>query len=210
MPPVSHAPTTITFQQGADGYTHTIDTTLREGSPSTRYDQARALHIDAADRNVTGHASQGLLQFGDLFGNEHDQIPTAAHIVKAQLTVQNSDTGDGAELHRMLISWDGHATWNSFRGGIKADAREAVQAADVVTGHQPGSGATTFDVTESVQAWADGQANDGWAFLPSGNDGWDFKTSESKTPPILTVQYTLDDSTLSSSAPAEPGGEWFI
>jgi len=46
----------------------------------------------------------------------------------------------------------------------------------------------TVDLTKSVQAWVNGQANHGWFFEPTSSDGWDFQTAEGKQPPALIVE----------------------
>ena len=43
------------------------------------------------------------------------------------------------------------------------------------------------DVTQSVQAWVDGQVNYGWALLNNSTDGWDFMTAHGYQPPALIV-----------------------
>ncbi|MBL0408649.1 DNRLRE domain-containing protein, partial [Microvirga aerilata] len=184
------------FQQGLNGYTGTLDTMVQEDSPTTSYGSAsrsgfNAIHIDAADKDVSGRESQGLLQFTGLIGTGSGQIPHGARITKAGLTLHNSSPGDGAALHRVLATWDENSTWNSLSNGIQANDTDAVATAEVITGEQPGSGASTFDVTASVQAWADGAKNEGWAFLPLGENGWDFRSSEGQAPPTLNVEYTL-------------------
>jgi VCBS repeat-containing protein len=62
-------------------------------------------------------------------------------------------------------------------------------------------GTRTFDVTASVQAWAGGATNYGWAFLPSGTNGWDFYSAEGTTTPKLTIDYTTGSTTPSNTAP---------
>jgi len=43
------------------------------------------------------------------------------------------------------------------------------------------------DVTQSIQAWANGQKNHGWALLNNSTDGWDFETGNGFQPPALLV-----------------------
>jgi hypothetical protein len=98
----------------------------------------------------------------------------------------------------MLKPWAATDTWSSLTfqsNGIQADGIEATSASQA-TG-LTAIGATTLDVTDSLKAWADGAAgkaggiaNNGWAFLPSGSDGWDFLSSEGSTKPKLVVEYT--------------------
>ncbi|MBL0407448.1 cadherin-like domain-containing protein [Microvirga aerilata] len=179
----------ITFQQGVNGYAGTQDTTLRQSSPNTNLGSAGTLYADSDTPTGTGQDDQVLLQFSALFGSATNQIPLGATITKATLSLQTTNAGDGAALHRMLTGWSEAATWGSLSNGIQANGTEAVAAADRVTG-RTAIGVTTLDVTASVQAWAGGAANNGWAFLPSGGDGWDFLSAEGATKPKLTVEYT--------------------
>lgn len=162
-----------------------VDTMLQQKSPAQRFASAPSVSIDGD--NGDGTDNQVLLRFDDL---QFDQIPDGATITSATLTLQTVDTGSGAALHRILTSWTEDDTWHSLAGGIQADGSEAAATADLVTGRIGTLGPSIFDVTTSVQAWADGAENNGWVFLPSGNDGWDFSSSEGSFAPILTVEYT--------------------
>ncbi|MFZ2446880.1 MAG: metallophosphoesterase [Syntrophobacteraceae bacterium] len=74
-------------------------------------------------------------------------------------------------------------------GGIQADDLEAMSEVDVSFGC-PKPIPTPFivqDVTKSVQAWADGQENLGWALLNNSTDGWDFQTGNGFQPPALLI-----------------------
>jgi hypothetical protein len=128
------------------------------------------------------------------------RIPAGARIVSARLVVDSTDPGAGARLHRLLTPWTAAATWNSWVGGVQADGREAA----AVSTAQVGVAARTpvvpilsdvaIDVTADVQAWADGAANHGWAFLPwaGGTNGWMVSPSEAArlgSRPALVVDW---------------------
>jgi Big-like domain-containing protein len=172
----------ISFQQGVAGYVGTLDTQLSQGQPDTSFAAATQITVDRSpDRQV-------LLRFEDLFGAGH--IPLGATIVSATLTLQTTNAGNGATLHRMLTPWAETATWNSLVGGVSTNGVEALATADLTTGTQR-IGVGTFDVTASVQAWANGAANYGWVFKSLGTDGWGFLSSEGSVSPKLTVKYTV-------------------
>src|SRR5215211_4357094 len=166
---------TLTYTTGI------VDTMLREATPTQSYGTAGTLSVDNDDAG-TGFDKQALLQFTGLFGTASNQIPYGARITSAALTLQSTDAGDGVALHRMLTSWTGAATWAGFGGnGIQAGS-EAAASADLTTGRLGTLGATSFDVTASVQAWSNGALNYGWAFLPLGSNGWSFSSAEGATP----------------------------
>jgi hypothetical protein len=95
----------------------------------------------------------------------------------------------------MLVPFDRSATWNSLVSGVSADGLEASRHKDSFTFGKiaANSSEIIFEVTDTVQAWANGEANHGWAFLNTGGNGWDFYTSEfDNVPqrPKLVVEFT--------------------
>jgi hypothetical protein len=182
-----------TFEQGSDGYTGTTDTNVLEANPGTSYADEPSVTVDASEPQGSGNAAQALLRFGSVFGSNEGQIPLGATIEEATLRLETVEDGSGGAVHRMLVGWNEAVTWDSFGAdGISADGTDAVSTPEAETG-PVSEGATVVDVTESVQAWADGELNQGWAILPLGSDGWDFATAESGTPPRLTVTYQAGD-----------------
>ena len=176
------------FQQGMSGYAGVSDTMLREYKPDTDYGSALRLSVDS--RDPASNASQVLLRFDDLFGAAAGQIPLGATITSATLTLETSNAGGGARLHRMLVPWSDSDTYDSLGDGIQADGVEAVSTPDQVIGREV-RGGHEIDVTESVQAWANGAANNGWAFVPLSSNGWDFFSSETDYAPVLTIDYSV-------------------
>jgi len=181
----------VTLQQGVNGYTGVHDTMLRQDSPSTRSGTTTVLNIDTDDPAGTGFLKEVLLRFDNLVGTGTSQVPLGAHIVSATLSVQTTDTGSGGEFHRMLQTWSENDSWNTLVNGVQANGLEAAAGIDVRTGFVGSLGQTHVDVTSSVQAWADGAANHGWAVLPLGDDGWRFGSAEYTTPPSLSIVYDL-------------------
>jgi hypothetical protein len=100
------------------------------------------------------------------------------------------------KLFRLLVPWDdASSTFNSLGSGIAADAVEAILAANGVVAPTAQDSLMTFDVTESVSAWAAGAPNYGWVVLPGGTDGWRWDTAESlllTDRPLLDVTYRGD------------------
>jgi len=195
-PVQSDVPTavSVTFSQGANGYTDNIDTMLRQNRASLTFADAPFF------RSIleSGKESQPLLKFGNLFGTGPGQIPLGATILSASLTLEVTDgSASGGSINRMLVGWSGTSTWNSLGSGVQLNDVEATS-----TGINVGSiakGSHAFDVTESLAAWnaaastSAGQnaANFGWVFKPTNIDSWDFNSAQGAVKPILSVTYTL-------------------
>ena len=179
-----------TFQQGANGYTGTVDTALREADPESSFADAPTVTVDANDPQGSGNTAQLLLRFDGVVGTADGQVPPGATVQRATLTLETVDDGDGAAVHRMRTGWTDADTWNSLDGGVQADGSQAASEALTRTG-PVAEGPVTLDVSESVQTWASDllTRNRGWVFRPLGDDGWDLATAESDTPPTLRVWY---------------------
>jgi hypothetical protein len=186
--------TTFVFQQNVNGYVGTRDTELRGAAPDTAQGAAVGVTVDLDDG---GGISHGLLRYEDLFGSSPGQVPLGAQVVSAVLTIQHTvanANGNPVNLHRMLIDWDpATVTYNSMVTGVQADGIEARTNVDVVidSSTQVVPFTLSVDVTTTVRAWANGDPNHGWVFLPTGTDGYRWDTSESATPPALAISYTV-------------------
>jgi hypothetical protein len=184
-------PTTVTFQQGVNGYSGTVDTYIMEYYPGTAYGTESSLGWDNNDPHGSGDDTFGLIRFDDIFGTDAGQIPPDAIIQSATLTYYVYDTGDLADANEVMIDWSEDVTYNGFGG----DAGVQVDEYGVSVGS--GSGATSaqsIDVTASLAAWASAPSgNHGWIFRPTGGGGVDVRSSEYATVgqrPSLTVEYS--------------------
>jgi predicted outer membrane repeat protein len=194
-----------TFQQGdAQGYAGTQDTFIDADDPNTA--QGAAVEVSTQ----TAPHQQGLLRFDNLFGNGQGQIPLGSTINSATLTVYVTDASvmvSQIALHRMLVSWTETDTWNSLTNGIQADGTEAIATADATLADGHVSGPQTFSgagLTATLQAWANGAPNNGWAIFNDKNNNWVFASSETDVPaqrPLLTVDFT---------PPSVPGDEFRV
>ncbi len=184
----------VIFRQGINGYAATRDVELRGAAADVPQEGAVGVTVDTDDG---GGISHGLLRFEHLFGTEPGQIPPGADILSATLTLQHNvanANGNPVQLHRMLIPWDAATvTYNSLGAGVQADGAEAAVAVDATVDSTGRAVPFTLEVnvTSAVQDWAGGQPNYGWAFLPTGTDGYRWDTSESPTPPALVVVYSV-------------------
>jgi len=196
------AQTTVTFQQGVNGYTGTVDGGLRQHNPNTHFGSGDITFIDWPNPTDETH---GLLRFDNTFGNLSGQVPSGSTIMEATLSLYTppgrSAEGHGGKFHRMLQSWRAADTWNIWGNGIQSNELEAKNTFNAQVGNSSLtplvlSGPITLDVTTDIRAWANGTANYGWAVLPwaNGNNGWAYATSEYNTVsqrPLLTIRYAV-------------------
>jgi hypothetical protein len=184
--------TALTFQQGVNGYAGTIDVEIWAVAPNTCLEGNPNASSDADN---DGGESQILMRFDDIIGSYAGQIPPRFTIHAARLMVSAFDEGNPVHLHRMLVPWKATATWNSMVAGVTADGLEAARKVDSFTFGKISANSSDipFEVTDTVQAWVNGEANHGWVFINTGGNGWDFYTSEFddvKQRPRLIVEFT--------------------
>ncbi len=165
---------TARFRQGVADYGGTVDTFLKQASPSGFYGSASVVEWDGSDG---GGENFGLLRFDDLFGTDPGQIPPGSLILAAALVYEVNNEGDPATVNEVVVEWDETVSFNTF-GDLPG-----VQAEDygVEIGQAPGGGGTqTFDLSASLRAWSqDPTANRGWIFRPTGgSNGVEFRSSE--------------------------------
>jgi hypothetical protein len=196
--------TTVSFQDGVNGYAGTIDIEIWAVAPNTCLEGNPTASSDADN---DGGESQILLRFESIIGDKPGQIPLHSTIHSAKLIVCAFDPGNPVHLHRMLVPWKRTATWNSMVGGVTADGLEASRKVDSFTfGNIPATSAEIpFAVTDTVQAWVNGEPNYGWVFIDTGTNGWDFYTSEFEEVsqrPRLVVEFTPPRKASTSRRPA--------
>ena len=171
----------MVFQNGTAGYFGTEDTEVRFSAPeSTAPGEAPILITDGQDGTPAG-AVHGLLRFDYFVGLGPGQVPLGATISKATVrfyTDDPSDPGTPVRMLRMLAPWDENSTWNSLGNGIDQTNGVEAGATDALIVADMDERFIEIDVTAPVQAWVNGQPNYGWAFLPTGPNGWRWASSE--------------------------------
>lgn len=186
------ARTAVTFQDGVNGYAGTRDVEIWAVAPHTILEGNPNMSSDADN---DGGESQCLIRFEGIIGTKPGQVPPGSAVHSARLVVSAFDQGTTVYLHRMLVPWSRSATWANLAAGVTADGLEASRTRDSFTFGQIAANSSDipFEVTDTVQAWANGAANHGWVFLNSGGNGWDFYASEFedvKQRPRLVVEFT--------------------
>ena len=198
---------TITFQNGASGYSGTVDTYLR-GTTDGDLNFSADTNLEWDDNTGTTTDELALIRFTGLFSNEGGPIPSGSLIQSATLTYMTTDLnsgstaiGDPGNVYESLVDWTGNtATYNNFGGepGVQTDERSASVIASAPATAM--STAFNIDVTASLQRWMAGTANYGWIILPTGTDGVVIYSSDIANTayrPKLTVTYI-------TNAPKDP------
>ena len=201
--------TTLTFREGHDGYNGAIDTFLEAGDPDR--DNATDSPLEADNSPI----EQALIRFDNIFGPGPDQIPFGATITSASLTVNVSNSSDGMAtitLHRMFVPWSDSDTWNTLGGGVQADDTEAAVIPDSVLVDPSSLGSENFDgpgLVATLQAWSNGETNEGWVILNDDNNDWEFTSSNSTL--LFFFRPRLSVTFDTNSAPtADAGGPYTI
>lgn len=192
------ASTTLTFQQGVNGYAGVVDTQIRKLAPKVAFGAKGALSVDLDESIAIGkQPAQSLIRFDGIIGAGVNQVPPGATIVSAKLVLATGSsstdrTAASLKLHRMLVDWNGSSTWKTLGAGVSANDVEASAAEDFTLIPAGSNSRVIFDATATVQAWANGAANYGWALLPTGVDNWRWLSSEFGTAsvrPVLEVTF---------------------
>jgi hypothetical protein len=197
---LAQAQSTLTFQNGSNGYAGTQDTVIRSAAPGTNYGADPSISVDGDDGSPGLQPNHGLIRFDAIFGPGAAQIQPGVVIESATLSLNVFNPGSGWAVHDMLTDWaQGTATWNSLIGGVQANGVEAGAQPLLSVGSNDGNenvgnGLLVLDLTASLRAWQAGTLPGyGWALLPftNGTNGIDFDSSEALTAslrPVLTVQ----------------------
>jgi hypothetical protein len=198
-PSVTRVTDPVIYQEGLNGYVGTQDTEVRFSAPDSAAGGALAtVNCDTSDGTPAGQV-HSMVRFDNIIGGGPGQIPINSVISSATLRIWTDDLGSSpARVLRMLTNWSEASTWNTMGAGIDlTNGVEAITFATLDCSDETGTVPRLFDdvdVTASVQAWANGAPNYGWAFLPAGTDGWRWATSENATAnerPQLTVAFSI-------------------
>ena len=158
-----------------------------------------------------GEVDRGLIAVSDLIGSGENQVREGAQVLSAvlRLHIPNdiasyAGSADTHYLYQVLSPWDENAvTWTNFNnGGVAGADYLATPVASLVPNVLDGF--YYIDVTESVQNWANGQANYGWMLINPGADMcyWDSDDymGGQAYRPLLIVEWVPEPSTFVLSA----------
>jgi hypothetical protein len=205
---------TARFQQGANGYTGTTMSYLRDDNNTADGSTLNNGFLDGwhwnADPDAVSPDDHALVRFDNIFTSEGGQVPKTARIVKAYLKVTTSDVGNAQtqepfEVRQMLTSWDTTTRYSDFSGlGPRPGTHESNDRS-ANYGMIPNSD-VYFDVGAAVKSWQMGQPNYGFDIRatedpddpfnnPNGtDDGWSIYftgAADISVRPELIVHYTV-------------------
>ncbi len=211
--------TTVSFQEGQDGYASTECSTIQGNNPLSRINDWRLYAFGLPESSA---ASAGMIRFDDIFGGSLNQVPASgAMIESAMLHLYLEGTwGSSTQTftaYPLLKSWNrDEVTW-SYRGHDGSAPTEYWGNVSVATaGPLPGidyddafyavgdyAGAPvdswiSVDVTDIVQSWYDGGLdNHGLLLFGGGVYNGMYARSEGQGlySPRLEVTYLGGDST---------------
>ena len=211
--------TDLTFRDGTDGYSGTVDTEIHSDSASQgiAYGSNPDMSIDGDDGEPGNAPNHDLIRFENIIGTAVTQIPAGSTINSATLRFVVFNPGSGINVHRMLTTWNESSTWTSTVGGIQTDGSDAESTIIATVGANDGNenvpvGTLNLNVTAAVQAWANGSANHGLALIPfpNGTNGIDVRTREYSVAaerPALIVNFTAPLPEVSIAATDATAGE---
>jgi hypothetical protein len=203
----------IVFQQGVNGYSGTQDKEIRSSGNDSANGNNTTISVDGDDGSPGLQPNHGLFKFEGIVGNGPGQVAAGTDIQRALLTFTVVDPGSGMRAYAMTTAWSEAITWASLGGNGVTPGVECQSTPFFSIGADNSSpnvpvGTLTIDVTAQVQAWVNGTlANEGIALIPftNGTNGIDIATSESATPPRLTIRSLKDGLVQSNLRQGEDG-----
>jgi len=188
----------ISFQEGVD-YSGIVDTYIDRRVGESDISQGEKEYWGCGNHGTSGNRqTQPLIRFEHIFGSIPGQIPLGSEILEAKLWLYiyptDGESDCGAEIYRMLNSWDEDDTWDEWVDGIQPVTEAAVGTPDDYIVDFPDLGAApdpqsipqenrwfSLNVTQSLQTWSDGEQNRGWllqSYNKYGSNGVPFCSSE--------------------------------
>lgn len=191
---------TLRFQQGVNGYSKSLGLGISQRKPRLSNDSEL---VPVATEEEGAGENQALLRFDGIFGPEPHRVPQGTKIHSAALRIFVPSGRDAWSRNRvyffpMLQPWNEGASWNSpsWGGdGIQPGGTETkAEASAQIAFSNPGS-YYTLDVTPAVQAWSEGEDNNGWLLVNRMADSYGFLTPQTAViseRPELIVRFDTD------------------
>jgi hypothetical protein len=209
------AQTTVTFQNGFNGYTGTLDKIITAtGQNQVVGSTVPSYFLDGQNGAANLDDAQALFHFDSMFGNGPGQVPMGATIIDAKLKLTTASFSSSAgttgfwKAAGLLSPFDQNTEYATYAGARGAWWQDGHATKPVGSGGPDAAvdQTTSFDVTTLAQQWADGSlANNGVVVQAGFNgqttDGWQFYTTgyfESRLRPALEVTYTTNPNAVVS------------
>jgi hypothetical protein len=207
--------TTVSLKNGVNGYNGNTSFGVSGQSPTANLGASDYKHVANQLPGTNGFVYRPFYKF-DL-SPAASAIPAGAVITSATLQLKaeysTGNPGDGGiKIHRAKPvnnaftinyatatrnTYNGANTWTggaNAAGNVTDANNDFLDTPDSTTTlpSEGSSGNITFNVTSSVQAWVNGEANNGWVVLPTGRTvylGTSGDLHGSADFPVLTVTY---------------------
>ncbi|MGD9418970.1 MAG: Ig-like domain-containing protein [Verrucomicrobiota bacterium JB025] len=209
--------TTVTFQEGVNGYTGQWGKRVGEDGTDELGSSVSDYYLDGRPGSSSPDQN-GLIRFDNIFGDGDGRIPYGAGIQDAKLIITTSTAGSANSggpflVDQLLYPVDDETTYEDLQfgeagdetSGDPTDGFDGTEGARSSSTGYPiaGFGAvsqgdvSTANVTAILQAWSQyGYENHGFAIYTGGTtDGWSYNTVGNENPllrPKLEVTYTLE------------------
>jgi PKD repeat protein len=206
---LAYAQTTVTLQQGLNGYGGTTDDKIACCSFATANYGSDTFYSVIADTSTSV-----LIRFA-IFQSEGGPVPNGSTITSATLSFYKywgPQTGDSTfKAVRLLKNWkEMQATWNQAASGVSWQVAGAFGSADIAASPDGQATVSTdinqwlnIDVTPGVQAFAGGTPNYGWkiAYVSGGDSSKPkefYARNNSTLQPKLTITYSASGGTTAT------------
>lgn len=205
--PLSLSATSVTLQDGLNGYTGTIDTELNTYNRTTNYGSDTTLNLDIYGRSK------------DLFKFDVSSIPSGSIINSATfnlyvIVTNNNGGANWLDLYKLNSLWtEGGATWINSQANVSWGVAGMASGVDYAStaetspnvGYTPTNEWIAFPITNLVQSWVNGSTpNNGFVLSTDGGPRINAASSENGTVsfrPKLTIDYTAPGTTSSTPTP---------
>ena len=206
---------TVTLKNGQDGYNGNVSFQVSGQYPSTHFGPSDYKHATNPHPGTNGYVYRAFYKFD--VSPAASGIPAGAVITSATLQLRaefstGAPTDGGIKIHRVrpvnnaftvnyaAATRNTYNGANAWTGGANAGGDVANPDNDFLdipdgTTTLPPEGSTgniTFDVTSSVQAWVNGEPNNGWVVIPNARTAYLSTAADLNGPthyPVLTVTY---------------------
>jgi len=177
----------VTFRQGDGGpFSETDDTYIASGAPDTNFGANPQLLVDGSGCRISpATVCKTLIKFPHSIGPNPGQVPPGSTIVNANLELMITNKGTTQGVSQVTEPWsEAGATWNGFNPAGSPATKSGMTAPSPTS-----VGLYAINVIPFVQAWVDGEPNEGILLATASSDGIAYESSESANPPTLTVQF---------------------